>query len=120
MHWVQTAEEAIALIRAMEPHGLWFAEAPVRTEDAAGLARVARQVSVPVAAGEEWRTVYDLVPRVERRACGIVQPEMGHNGVHEFMRIGGYAQAHPLKVIPAATIGQDRGASSRVRTCKSM
>jgi len=105
MHWAHTAEEAIALIRAMEPHGLWFAEAPVRTEDLAGLARVAEKVSATVAAGEEWRTVYDLVPRVERRACGIVQPEMGHTGVTEFMRIGFYAQAHHLKVIPHATIG---------------
>src|SRR3546814_12383902 len=106
MHWVQTAEEAIALIRAMEPHGLWFAEAPVRTEDAAGLARVARQVSVPVAAGEEWRTVYDLVPRVERRACGIVQPEKGHIGVTEFQGIGGYSPAPHLKVNTHSNTGR--------------
>jgi len=105
MHWAHTAEEAIRLIRAMEPHDLWFAEAPVHTEDVAGLARVAAQVSTTIAAGEEWRTVFDLVPRVERRACGIVQPEMGHTGVTEFMRIGGYAEAHHLKVIPHSTIG---------------
>ena len=29
-----------------------------------------------------------LVPRIARRACGILQPEMGHTGVTEFMRIG--------------------------------
>jgi multiple sugar transport system substrate-binding protein len=46
-----------------------------------------------------------MVPRVARRACAIVQPEMGHKGVTEFMRIGLYAQAHHLKVIPHATIG---------------
>lgn len=105
MHWVHTGEEAVAAIRAMEPHGLWFAEAPVKPEDLDGLAHVAAKVSTPVAAGEEWRTVYDLVPRVARRACAIVQPEMGHKGVTEFMRIGLYAQAHHLKVIPHATIG---------------
>lgn len=105
MHWVHTGEEAVAAIRAMEPHGLWFAEAPVKPEDLDGLAHVAAKVSTPVAAGEEWRTVYDLVPRVARRACAIVQPEMGHKGVTEFTRIGLYAQAHHLKVIPHATIG---------------
>ena len=105
MHWVHTAEEAVALIRAMEPHGLWFAEAPVKPEDVDGLAHVARSVSTTVAAGEEWRTVFDLVPRVARRACGIIQPEMGHTGITEFMRIGRYAEAHHLKVIPHATIG---------------
>ncbi|SEQ25188.1 galactonate dehydratase [Faunimonas pinastri] len=105
MHWTHTAEQAIALIRAMEPHGLWFAEAPVNPEDIDGLAHVARSVSTTIAAGEEWRTVYDAVPRVARRACGILQPEMGHKGVTEFMRIAGYAQAHHLEVIPHATIG---------------
>jgi galactonate dehydratase len=105
MHWAHTAEEAVALIRAMEPHGLWFAEAPVKPEDLNGLAHVAARVSTPVAVGEEWRTVYDLVPRVAQRACAIVQPEMGHKGVTEFVRIGLYAQAHHLKVIPHATIG---------------
>ncbi|UZF93614.1 mandelate racemase/muconate lactonizing enzyme family protein [Bosea sp. NBC_00550] len=105
MHWVHTGEEAVSAIRAMEPHGLWFAEAPVKPEDIDGLAHVAARVSTPVAAGEEWRTVYDLVPRVARRACAIVQPEMGHKGVTEFMRIGHYAQAHNLAVIPHATIG---------------
>lgn len=105
MHWAQTASEAIALIRAMEPHGLWFAEAPVRTEDLDGLATVAAKVSTAIAVGEEWRTVYDMVPRVARQAVAIVQPEMGHKGITEFMRIGQYAQAHHIKVIPHATIG---------------
>jgi len=105
MHWNQTADEAIALIREMEPHGLWFAEAPVRTEDISGLARVANMVSTPIAVGEEWRTVYDAVLRIERQACAIVQPEMGHTGITEFMRIGQYAQAHHLKLMPHATIG---------------
>ncbi len=105
MHWVHGGEEAVALIKAMEPHGLWFAEAPVKPEDLDGLSLVASRVATPIAAGEEWRTVYDLVPRVARRACAIIQPEMGHKGVTEFMRIGLYAQAHHLKLIPHATIG---------------
>ncbi|RDI51369.1 mandelate racemase/muconate lactonizing enzyme family protein [Microvirga subterranea] len=105
MHWAHTADQAIAAIRAMEPHRLWFAEAPVKPEDVDGLARVAANITTTVAAGEEWRTVFDLVARVEKRACGIVQPEMGHKGVTEFMRIGQYAQAHHLEVIPHATIG---------------
>ncbi|MCB8821076.1 mandelate racemase/muconate lactonizing enzyme family protein [Microvirga rosea] len=105
MHWAHTADQAIASIRAMEPHGLWFAEAPVKPEDIDGLAHVAARVATTVAAGEEWRTVFDLVPRVARRACGIIQPEMGHKGITEFMRIGQYAQAHHLEVIPHATIG---------------
>ncbi|MGH6861715.1 MAG: mandelate racemase/muconate lactonizing enzyme family protein [Phyllobacterium sp.] len=105
MHWNHTASEAIALIRAMEPYRLWFAEAPVRTEDVGGLARVARTVSSAIAVGEEWRTVYDMALRLECADISIVQPEMGHKGVTEFMRIGALAHAHHLEVIPHATIG---------------
>lgn len=105
MHWAQTAAEAKAMIHAMEPHGLWFAEAPVAPEDIAGLADVATGVSSPIAAGEEWRTAYDAEARLSRRACAIVQPEMGHKGVTEFLRVAGLAQVHHLEVIPHATIG---------------
>lgn len=105
MHWAQTAAGAKALIRAMEPHGLWFAEAPVDPEDIDGLADVAAGVATPVAAGEEWRTAYDAQARLARRACAILQPEMGHKGITEFMRIATLAQVHHLEMIPHATIG---------------
>ncbi len=49
--WAHKAGEARMMIRAMEAHGLWFAEAPVAPEDIAGLAEVAQGVSCPVAAG---------------------------------------------------------------------
>lgn len=105
MHWAQTASQAKAMIRAMEPHGLWFAEAPVAPEDLEGLADVAASVSTPIAAGEEWRTAYDAEARLSRRACAILQPEMGHKGVTEFMRIATLAQVHHAEIIPHATIG---------------
>ncbi|WP_295812569.1 mandelate racemase/muconate lactonizing enzyme family protein [uncultured Nitratireductor sp.] len=105
MHWNQTSEEALDLIRAMEPHGLWFAEAPVRTEDIAGLEAVCTYSPVPIAVGEEWRTHYDMLHRIGRCTLSIVQPEMGHKGITNFMRIGQLAEQHGLEVIPHATIG---------------
>ncbi|GHC76516.1 mandelate racemase/muconate lactonizing enzyme family protein [Limoniibacter endophyticus] len=105
MHWNHSAHEAIALIKAMEAYDLWFAEAPVRTEDINGLARVADKILTAVAVGEEWRTVHDMVLRVRHAGISIVQPEMGHKGITEFMRIGQLAHAHHLEVIPHATIG---------------
>ena len=62
----------VALVRRMEPHGLWFAEAPVRPEDVDGLAHVAAGVSTAVAAGEEWRTV--LRRRAAHREAGLQHP----------------------------------------------
>ncbi|MES0883894.1 mandelate racemase/muconate lactonizing enzyme family protein [Roseibium sp. SCP14] len=105
MHWNQSADEALALIRAMEPHGLWFAEAPVRTEDIAALERVSRASNSSIAVGEEWRTHFDMLHRIERCNIAIVQPEMGHKGITNFMRIGRLAEQHEIDVIPHATIG---------------
>jgi galactonate dehydratase len=105
MHWAHTSAEAVALIQQMAPFGLWFAEAPVRTEDINGLAAVAAAVGTAIAVGEEWRTVHDMKLRTDRCRIGIVQPEMGHTGITEFMRIGQLAHAHHLDIMPHATIG---------------
>lgn len=105
MHWNQTPQDAIDLIAAMVPHGLWFAEAPVRTEDIAGLSKVCQTCQCAIAVGEEWRTHFDMLHRVEHCDIAIVQPEMGHTGITNFMRIGAIAQARNIDLIPHATIG---------------
>ncbi|WP_319518506.1 mandelate racemase/muconate lactonizing enzyme family protein [uncultured Martelella sp.] len=105
MHWNQTATEALALIEAMAPHDLWFAEAPVRTEDIQGLEEVSKSTDQCIAVGEEWRTVWDMRHRVERCRIAIVQPEMGHKGITSFTRIGRFAGELGIDVIPHATIG---------------
>lgn len=105
MHWNQTSAEAITQISEMEPFKLWFAEAPTATEDIEGLAHIASSVKTPIAVGEEWRTVYDAQARIGKKAVHIVQPEMGHKGITQFMRIGLAAQSQNLGIIPHATIG---------------
>lgn len=105
LHWRHTAPEAIRLIRRLEPHRPFFAEAPCAPEDIAGAAAVARGVGVPVALGEELRTVHEWQPRFAARCMGIGQPEMGRTGITEFARIGALAQANHVAVMPHATIG---------------
>ncbi len=105
LHWRHTAPEAIRLIRRLEPHGLAFAEAPCAPEDIEGQALVARAVGVPVALGEELRTVFEWLPRLEHRCLGIGQPEMGHTGITEFVRIGALCHAFQVAVMPHAAIG---------------
>lgn len=105
MHWAFSPDEAIAAIKEMEPHGLWFAEAPIVTEDIQGLAKVAQSVSTPIGVGEEWRSLYDARYRFDVNAVHIVQPEMGHTGITEFIRIGKEAHMRGISILPHATIG---------------
>jgi len=88
LHWKFTAQEAIQLVEQLMPYRPYFVEAPCQPEDQEGQAHVGASIKVPLALGEEWRTVYEYRPRMERRAMSIVQPEMGH-----------------MKVIPHASIG---------------
>ena len=104
LHWKFEAADAVRLIRRLEAHNLYFAEAPCQPEDLEGQVRVARAIGVPLALGEEWRTVYEYRPRLEARACSIVQPEIGHTGITQFARIARMAEAFHLNVIPHASI----------------
>jgi galactonate dehydratase len=105
LHWKFTAGEAVRLIRKLEAHDLFFAEAPCEPEDIEGQEIVARAIGCPLALGEEWRTAFEYRPRFERRCMSIVQPEMGHAGVTEFLHIGRLAHAFHVDVVPHASIG---------------
>lgn len=105
LHWAFSSDDAISLAEELEPMRPWFLEAPVATEEVWSLREVAQAVSVPIAAGEEWRTLYDARLRIDQQACHIVQPEMGHTGVTQFMRIAKYAHSHGIQIMPHATIG---------------
>ncbi|PIF73807.1 galactonate dehydratase [Variovorax sp. 54] len=105
LHWKFTAQEAVQLIDQLAPYRPYFVEAPCQPEDIEGQAHVGASVRVPLALGEEWRTVFEYRPRLERRAMSIVQPEMGHTGISQFMQIGRMANAFHMKVIPHASIG---------------
>lgn len=105
MHWNQNADQALDLINGMSEHGLWFAEAPVRTEDIKALAKLSKSTSALIAVGEEWRTEFDMIHRLDQCNIAIVQPEMGHKGITNFVRIGRLADEYGIDVIPHATIG---------------
>lgn len=105
LHWKFTAQEAIQLADRLARWRPYFIEAPCAPEDMEGQVRVGEQIRVPLALGEEWRTVYEYRPRLEKRAMSIIQPEMGHTGISQFMQIARMANAFHMKVIPHATIG---------------
>ncbi|MBI3706336.1 MAG: mandelate racemase/muconate lactonizing enzyme family protein [Proteobacteria bacterium] len=105
LHWRYTADAAIKLIARLAPHDLWFAEAPCAPEDMEGQSQVTAAVATPVALGEELRTVHECRPRLQQRCMAIVQPEMGHTGITEFLRIARLAESFHCQVMPHATIG---------------
>ncbi len=105
LHWKFMPDEAMNLINALAPHRPLFVEAPVKPEDVAGLAQVARASAVPIAAGEEWYTAFEVRNRLAAGPIAFVQPEMGHTGITQFRRIAELAAKEGVQVAPHATIG---------------
>lgn len=105
LHWGYDADAALALARDLSPARPYFIEAPCAPEDIGGLARVARESGLPVAAGEEWHNLHEAQQRLDSAPLAYVQPEMAHTGVSQFMAIGAMARARGMAVIPHATIG---------------
>lgn len=105
LHWKFDADEALGVIAALAPYRPRFVEAPVKPEDVTGLARVARESPVPIAAGEEWYTAYEAGNRLAAGPLAVVQPEMGHTGITQFRRIAALAAERGVAIAPHATIG---------------
>ncbi|MFS2108983.1 mandelate racemase/muconate lactonizing enzyme family protein [Sphingomonas sp. Sphisp140] len=105
LHWKFSPVEAAALIDKLAPYRPGFVEAPVKPEDIAGLAELAATSPVPVAAGEEWYTEYEATNRLTAGPLAYIQPEMGHTGITQFVRIARLAAAKRVAVAPHATVG---------------
>lgn len=105
LHWKFDLEGTLQLAHQLQPVGLTFIEAPLKPEDVPGLVALGQQSPIPVAAGEEWPTDYVARPRVEGGSLAYVQPEMGHTGITQFLRIARLAAAHGVQVAPHATVG---------------
>jgi len=105
LHWKFEAAEAIELARRLTPYRPTFIEAPVKPEDVPGLRAVCEASPVPVAAGEEWGTRHEARHRLEPPSVHFLQPEMGHTGITQFLRIAEMGLAAGAVLAPHATIG---------------
>lgn len=105
LHWKFEGDEAVELAKTLAIFRPQFLEAPVKPEDIDGLIRVCDACNVPIAAGEEWSTVYEAQMRIGRAKVQFIQPEMGHTGVTQFLRIAALSEKYGVTLAPHATIG---------------
>ncbi|WP_034482683.1 enolase C-terminal domain-like protein, partial [Actinomadura oligospora] len=66
---------------------------------------LARRVDLPIAIGETLRNRYELTHWLDRRATGLVQPDVGRTGITELMAMGELAAARHLPVAPHHSTG---------------
>jgi mandelate racemase len=77
---VLDADEAVRRGRALEAEGVYWIEEPVRHDDYAGCARIARELATPVQIGENFSGVHAMEAALAARACDYVMPDLARIG----------------------------------------
>jgi L-alanine-DL-glutamate epimerase-like enolase superfamily enzyme len=88
---------ALALARALAPHDIHFLEAPLSPFDVEGMAKLARESSIPLCGNENMAWTHYFRRLIEARAVSFVQFDLAAcGGVREGRRIGELAHAFNL------------------------
>jgi len=92
---------AIRLGQALEPWSpLWYEE-PIPPDAVEEMAKVARAVRIPVAAGERLTTKAEFASVLRAGAAEILQPALGRaGGIWETKKIAAMAEAHNAQIAP--------------------
>ena len=94
-----TVTEAIRRGRALEGEGVAWLEEPIRHDDYAGNATVARALTVPVQIGENFNGPEAMIEALAARACDYVMPDAARiGGVSGWIQAAGIAAAHGIEM----------------------
>ena len=97
MKW--TVEDAIRAARALQPYDLTWLEEPIIPDDVAGHARIMQAGGVPIAAGENLRSLWEFKNYIVAGAVSYPEPDVTNcGGVSAFMKIARLAEAFNLPV----------------------
>jgi galactonate dehydratase len=79
-------------------------ECPWMPEETAAHLELARGIRTPLALGESYRTLRELMPFLESKALGWVQPDLGRSGFTESLRIASAAAQAGVTAVPHLSI----------------
>ncbi|HEY0794137.1 MAG TPA: mandelate racemase/muconate lactonizing enzyme family protein [Chthoniobacterales bacterium] len=95
MKW--TADEAIRASRVFAAFDLAWLEEPLIPDDFAGYRRVVREGALPIAAGENLRTLWDFKHLIEIGGVTFPEPDVTNcGGITPFLKIAHLAEAYNL------------------------
>ena len=97
-----SVDQAITMARRLQPYGLAWLEEPLwPPEDHAGLARIRREGGVPIAAGENAASLFEVQAILNVDAVDIIQPSVAKiGGITEVMKIAAVAEAIGIRLVP--------------------
>ena len=97
MKW--TADEAIRAARAFQPYELGWLEEPIIPDDVAGHVRIVREGGLPVATGENFRSLWEFKQMIASGGVTFPEPDVTNcGGITPFIKVAHLAEAFNLPV----------------------
>ena len=94
-----TVAEAVARGRALDRERVYWIEEPVRHDDYAGAARLARELETPIQIGENFLGTHAMSAAIEARAADYLMPDLARiGGVSGWLRAAALADAAGLEM----------------------
>jgi L-alanine-DL-glutamate epimerase-like enolase superfamily enzyme len=97
MRW--TVDEAVRAARTLAAHDVFWLEEPTIPDDVTGHARILRDGGLPIAAGENLRTVHEFTQLIDAGGVSFPEPDVSNvGGVTSWLKVAHVAEAHGLPV----------------------
>ena len=116
MHTRLDTAHAVALCKAVEPYRPFFMEDPLRSENPASYRTLARHVSLPIAAGEQWATKWPFREVIEEELINYARIDLCIvGGITEALKITHWAETHYIDIVPHNPLGPVSAAAGVAR-----
>jgi len=98
--------DAIRLCRKLEPYRPYFIEDPLRMENFDSFRKLARQVPVPLAAGEQYASKWEFRQQIEEDLIDYARIDLCIvGGITEAIKVAGWCETHYIKLAPHNPLG---------------
>lgn len=95
-----TVDDALTIAQELDWLGFTWFEEPIPQGDIDGYAKLNAAVTMPITGGEQYATLEQFRPYLEKKAYGIVQPDAGLAGITECLRIAEAAERYGVDFAP--------------------
>ena len=96
----------ISLCKALEPYRPFFIEDPLRSENPGSYRTLARHVSLPIAAGEQWSSKWHFREVIEEELISYARIDVCNvGGITEALKIVHWCETHYIDIAPHNPLG---------------
>jgi mandelate racemase len=92
-------DDALARGRALDRENIAWLEEPIRHDDYAGAALIARELTVPVQIGENFSLIAGMQTALDAKACDLVMPDLERiGGVSGWQQAAAFAEKRKIRM----------------------